>query len=126
MDNQDYMTGILVPVREKTAQDVCKNKYVCGISSLLSAVDVERLVSEACNISVADILLKTRGVEQAANARQIAMYLMHVGLSMSHSKVARHFKRDRTTVSHACARVEDRRSDVKFDEMISSIENKLF
>lgn len=57
-----------------------------------------------------------------ALARQIAMYLMHVELGLSMADVARAFARDRTTVAHACARIEDRRDDPAFDLDIEALE----
>lgn len=43
--------------------------------------------------------------------RQLAMYLVHTLLGRTYLETARLFDRDRTTVSHACARIEDRRED---------------
>jgi hypothetical protein len=58
----------------------------------------------------------------AAFARQIAMYLAHVGFGLSMAEVGRAFGRDRTTVVHACHLIEDRRDDVSFDQMLDHLE----
>jgi hypothetical protein len=58
----------------------------------------------------------------AAFARQIAMYLAHVGFGLSMAEVGRAFGRDRTTVVHACHLIEDRRDDVRFDQMLDHLE----
>jgi len=57
--------------------------------------------------------------------RQIAMYLMHVELGRKYAEVGRMFGRDRTTVSHACALVEDLREDARFDAEIEGLEARI-
>jgi hypothetical protein len=54
--------------------------------------------------------------------RQIAMYLSHVVLSVPYRTIARAFGRDRTTVVHACAVVEDRRDDLGYDRFVERCE----
>lgn len=54
--------------------------------------------------------------------RQIAMYVCHVSLGISLSDIGQAFGRDRTTVSHACGVVEDRRDDPAFDDFVSALE----
>lgn len=56
------------------------------------------------------------------HVRQIAMYVCHVVLGLTMRDIGRAFGRDRTTVSHACGVVEDRRDDPAFDDFISSLE----
>jgi hypothetical protein len=58
----------------------------------------------------------------AAFIRQVAMYLAHVGFGLSMARVGRAFKRDRTTVVHACHVIEDRRDDVRFDALLDHLE----
>ena len=57
-----------------------------------------------------------------ATSRQLAMYLMHVLLGRSLAEVGRFFGRDRTTVSHACARIEDMRDSPAFDDEVNRLE----
>ena len=58
----------------------------------------------------------------AAFARQIAMYLAHVGFGLSMAEIGRAFGRGRTTVLHACHVIEDRRDDVRFDQLLDHLE----
>ncbi len=51
-----------------------------------------------------------------ARARQLAVYLHHVAMGASLSDCAREFGRDRATIRHACARIEDLRDDPTFDD----------
>lgn len=68
------------------------------------------------------LLQPGRGAADAAFARQMAMYLCHVGFGMSLSRVALAFGRDRSTVGHACHLVEDRRDDPAFDQLLFALE----
>ena len=64
----------------------------------------------------------TRGRSRVAFARQVAMYLAHVTFGLTLTTVGRAFGRDRTTVSHACALVEDARDDPEFDRTLELLE----
>lgn len=77
--------------------------------------DVESLVGSAFAVALDDLRKPSRGSPQTAFARQVAMYLAHVELGLSLSLVGAQFGRDRTTVSHACGRVEDSRDDPVVD-----------
>ncbi len=69
-----------------------------------------------------DLLVATRGAPQAAFARQVAIYLVHVCFGLSFAAVGRMFHRDRTTVAHACRVVEDRRDNRELDRRLSALE----
>lgn len=56
------------------------------------------------------------------HTRQISMYVCHVVLQISQTDIALAFGRDRSTVSHACHVVEDRRDEQAFDDFISAVE----
>jgi chromosomal replication initiation ATPase DnaA len=83
---------------------------------------IEHTVSPAFAIGRAALWSHTRGPPAEAFARQVAMYLAHVGLGLSLGTVARLFARDRTTVAHACALIEDRRDAVSFDRSLDLLE----
>ncbi len=83
---------------------------------------IENAVSVVFGIEQKDIRLATRGCPRAALARQAAMYLAHVALRMSYTDVGLLFSRDRTTVAHGCAVVEDRRDDPRFDRVMDLLE----
>lgn len=63
-----------------------------------------------------------RGPRKVALARQLAMYLTHVGFGLTLTQVGACFERDRTTVRHACALIEDRRDQPAFDLAVSALE----
>jgi chromosomal replication initiation ATPase DnaA len=79
-------------------------------------------VAGALGVSVTELRADHRGRAPAAFARQTAMYLAHVHLGLSLSEVGRSFGRDRTTVAHACACVEDSRDDPKVERVLACLE----
>lgn len=83
---------------------------------------VEYSISTVFQISPYEMRAKQRRRENVAFARQVAMYLAHVAGGISQREVGRIFARDRTTVAHACARVEDMRDDPAFDRCLSFLE----
>lgn len=76
----------------------------------------------ATGVSLAAIAAPERSRARAARARQLAVYLHHVALGASLSACARLFGRDRATIRHACARIEDLREDARFDEAAARLE----
>jgi len=60
-----------------------------------------------------------------SKARQIAMYLFHTLTGCNLTMTGDIFKRDRTTVAYACARIEDERDDINFDNFMADLEINL-
>lgn len=83
---------------------------------------VEHTVTCVFGVEQVDLHLANRGRANVALARQTAMYLTHVGLRLSMTQVGILFERDRTTVSHACMIIEDRRDDPDFDLALELLE----
>ncbi len=83
-----------------------------------------RLTAKACGVEYAEVVAIKRSAS-VAFARQLAMYLCHVVGDMSLRDVASEFGRDRTTVSHACHAIEDRRECPIFDRQIEHLEREL-
>lgn len=79
----------------------------------------------ALGVSRDEIIDDPRGSAAIAFARQVAMYLCHVGFELSLARVAAAFGRDRSTVAHACHMIEDRRDETQFDLWISALEAML-
>jgi len=84
-----------------------------------------RFVAAARGVSTRQLLSIQRGEADVAQARQLAMYLMHVVLGRIYLDVGRFFGRDRTTVSYACRLIEDLRDDPEFDAEVSRLERRL-
>ncbi len=82
----------------------------------------QTVVAGVFQVSPADLRAASRGPAHVALARQVAMYLCHVSLGFDHGRVARAFGRDRTTASHACKVVEDRRDDPEFERRIAILD----
>jgi hypothetical protein len=73
----------------------------------------------------ATIFAPTRKTAADADARHLAIYLHHVALGASISACARLFDRDRASIRHACARIEDSRDDPDFDIALAALESAL-
>ncbi|MBN8606811.1 MAG: chromosomal replication initiator DnaA [Caulobacterales bacterium] len=80
------------------------------------------VASYALGVSTDVILRLKRGKRREAFARQVAMYLCHVGFELSLQRVAIAFGRDRSTVAHACHVIEDKREDDRFEFWIRGLE----
>ena len=81
-----------------------------------------RLVAGVFEIDAALLFLPTRGSAAVARARQVAMYIAHVGFGLNLTEVGQMFQRDRTTVAHACQVVEEGRDDREFDHAVGLLE----
>ncbi len=86
---------------------------------------LEHSVASAFGVSREELLAPTRRQAPIAFARQVAMYLAHVGYSMTFTQVGAMFSRDRTTVAHACSLVEDMRDDDALDMTLSALEKAI-
>ena len=86
---------------------------------------IEAVISTTLGIELAELRTAERGRAATAFARQAAMYLAHVHFGLTLSQVGRNFGRDRTTVAHACARIEDSRDDPTVDTILSFLESAL-
>jgi chromosomal replication initiation ATPase DnaA len=83
---------------------------------------IESAVAAVFEVGIEELRAPTRGSARAAFARQVAMYLAHVGCGVSLTEVGRLFERDRTTVAHACSLIEDKRDDPDFDYRLDHLE----
>tara|TARA_B100000749_G_C18112360_1_gene336379 strand:- start:84 stop:464 length:381 start_codon:yes stop_codon:yes gene_type:complete len=81
------------------------------------------LVARATHIRKDSLFKTSRGEAAEARARQIAMYLAHVALGCSLTKVGRFFGRDKTTVAYAIRIVEDLRDDPEFEDWLQHLED---
>lgn len=83
------------------------------------------LTGFALMIPAEQILAADKRDHRIARARQIAMYLAHVGLGMSLARIATALDRDRSTVAYGCHKIEDFRDDPQIDEWLDSLEVQL-
>ncbi|MCR6673363.1 MAG: chromosomal replication initiator DnaA [Devosia ginsengisoli] len=87
--------------------------------------EVIALVARRKNVPIRLLTHKSRSRLPVARARQLAMYLSHIVLGRSLLEIAEAFGRDRTTVSYACAVIEDMRDDPRFDEEVTALEQQI-
>lgn len=90
-------------------------------SSVRAAIDP--VVATVFEVRLEDLAAPTRRSARSAFARQVAMYLAHVACGLSLTDVGLLFRRDRTTVAHACTVVEDRRDEASVDLLLDRLEH---
>jgi hypothetical protein len=103
-------------IRAEDAQ-AARDRACAGLAMAMTAY--------AVGVAASELRAPTRGSAEAALARQAAMYLCHVAFEMSLARVAAAFRRDRSTVSHACHKMEDARDDAGFDAWIERLEEAM-
>ena len=86
---------------------------------------VVALVARQKNVPAQALQDQRRNRLPIARARQLAMYLSHVVLGHTLSEIGEAFGRDRTTVSYACALIEDMRDDPQFDDEVTGLERQI-
>ncbi|MEQ1901338.1 MAG: helix-turn-helix domain-containing protein [Devosia sp.] len=82
------------------------------------------LVAAETGIAPEILVSGRRGGAEAALARQMLMYLLHTLLGFDVRRVGSLLGRNRSTVDHACAVVEDRRDDAAFDRKLAQVESR--
>jgi Bacterial dnaA protein helix-turn-helix len=102
---------------ERTRRARPSDRPRVGLRALL-----EQTVARVFDVEMDLMRLPTRGRARVALARQVAMYLAHVGCGLSLTEAGELFDRDRTTAAHACHMVEARREDPGFDRAIELLE----
>src|SRR5690606_31872257 len=80
------------------------------------------IVANEKKVPMRMLLNDSRCKLSAARARQLAMYLAPVVHGETLTAIGQAFQRDRTTVSYACALIEDLRDDPAFDADVSRLE----
>jgi chromosomal replication initiation ATPase DnaA len=90
-----------------------------------SCHDVIALVARQKNVPIPVLMHRRRNLLPIARARQLAMYLSHVVLGRTLAEIGEVFGRDRTTVSYACALIEDMRDDPQFDDEVLGLERQI-
>lgn len=76
------------------------------------------LLSACFGVDGSELRSPMRCKKEVARIRQVGMYVAHTSIGMTMTDVAAGFARDRTTVMHACHRVEDLRDDIEFDAIV--------
>lgn len=105
------------------AEDRCPADAAGHATPPLLRQVLEHAVAHVFDVDPAAMNRPTRGEAAVAQARQVAMYLAHVGSGLSLTGVGRLFERDRTTVAHACRMIEERRDDPAFDRAMDLLES---
>lgn len=111
--------GPLAPIRDEAAERLLSPE---GWATACCA-EAQALAIAAYDMTRTQMTSKSRGAAWVAEGRQVAMYLAHVIAQVAPSDAAPHFRRDRTTIAHACKVVEDKRDDNYFDGGLERLES---
>lgn len=95
----------------------CRRKIIVRMAT--------EVVCEAHGVTHAELKADHRGDARLSLCRQTAIYLAHVVGQLSLNELAGLFGRDRSTISHACINVEDRRDSPAFDVQLNYLEKRL-
>src|SRR5882757_8957091 len=68
------------------------------------------VAGQVYGVAVEEMRKPTRGRPQVARARQIAIHLAHSVFGLSQGQLAAEFRRDRSTVHHACHLIDRMRA----------------
>jgi chromosomal replication initiation ATPase DnaA len=83
------------------------------------------VAAHAYGLSSAAVASRARGDSKVSRARQVAMYLAYVVLDLTTRQIAKAFRRDHSTVSHACRLIEEAREDPNIDRTMDWLETLL-
>ena len=86
---------------------------------------IDGLIAQVFEVPLRELSAPTRRSARTAFSRQVAMYLAHKVCELSLTRIGEHYGRDRTTVAHACRKVEDRRDDPNLDVSLDYLESAL-
>lgn len=111
-EGKDMSTALVPYLHNKTIDQLKLNSEIVGT-----------VVSSIFQISKEQIFSPHRGKASVALARQITMYLTHITCGHSYTDIGVFFGRDRTTVSHACQLIEDKREDPTIDWSLDLMEH---
>ncbi len=116
------MIGLYQSRSRAVSAHTFRDNYNIATATTIRTI-VDMAISRVFLVSTAELGQPSRGEARIALARQTAMYMAHVVCEQSMSDVGRLFRRDRTTVKHACAVIEDRRDDPKFNLTLDHLES---
>lgn len=101
------------PIKARTSQHRQSDR-ACSLAISIAGAFFDKKEDE--------IFSPSRSSAAACEARHIAIYLAHIVFQQPHRNIAKAFARDRTSITHALRRVEDRRDDAKFDALLCRME----
>ena len=104
------------------SSEISARRTFCNRNQAPTRLAIELAVERVFGVQRQAIAQQNRGRAASAQARQVAMYLAHVGCGMTLTEAGWLFGRDRTTVAHACIVVEDKRDDPIWDQMLDLLE----
>ena len=116
------MLATICPRQHCLLPNLAQHRWAAALRTIHISQVIERMVADATDVDWLDITGPHRGGSDVVFARHLAMYLAHVGAGLSLTACGFLFERDRRTVAHAVAAIEDRRDvDVALDAALDAM-----
>lgn len=112
-------------VNARFERDLSSVTNEAQLQKLAQASLVLSFVHMAHGVRPSYLLGPSRGSRRLSEARQVFQYLSHVCFSQTYSELALTSRRDRTSVAHACHKIEDMRDDPNIDRALYFAETAL-
>ena len=130
--------GCVFPKEQETTIEIKGRCLLTGLPKLITVTStemmdafeepVERIMEAVANyfyIPVEQMISKDRS-KDVAYPRQMAMYMIRQELEYSFPDIAKIFKRDHTTVMHACNKIEEERKNSReTEDVIKKLHNNI-
>ena len=130
--------GCVFPPEEEMTMEIKGRCLLTGLPKLITVTStemmdafeepVERIMEAVANyfyIPVEQMISKDRS-KDVAYPRQMAMYMIRQELEYSFPDIAKIFKRDHTTVMHACNKIEEeRKKSRQTEDVIKKLHNNI-
>lgn len=101
-------------IKKHTSKDILRAQLVSATVALEFGVPLDELVQS-----------QGRGSPHVVLARQVAAYLFHTIFQANFRRIGQVFYRHPSTISYACAVIEDYRSDPVLDDRLIKLERFL-
>ena len=98
---------------------------IAVLSSDMLCRSCQSAVARIFGVTSVSLRSAKRCSSRIAFARQTAMYLANIVFGLGYAQIGAAFGRDRTTVRHACAKIEDARDAAIFDQSLAVLETAL-
>lgn len=110
----DGARALLGPGGEEPGPGAMPLRQACAV--------IHQMTAELLSFTADRVQIRRDQRRAQCHVRQIAMYVCHVTLRIPQADVGHAYGRDRTTVRHSCAVVEDRRDKPGYDDFVGAVE----
>lgn len=118
----EYRCGQKLNVHVGTIETKSAHMIIHDVYSIIFELIKELYVDRVLTLDHSFSTSHTLTFREECFIKHLSIYLSHVVLGHSMRKIAQGFNIDRTSVSYACRKIEDKRDDVEDEKFISTCE----